>query len=309
MDRKSNSALHPIQASIEYRPLPRFARIGAVSDDDLEHDDFMQRTRGRRAVLLGDIVESGLPDDIFAETPNPTAEGPRFWEKVQQLSFAFQEEDWPGVQRFYHGVGPLGYRRPDGPMEYEPLIWCQGVLRWFQELTSLVRWIKDDRLSPIWEKFGPPRLSKQVYPVSIVRPFAWTREYALEFAGWHGRKGTEWGWFTPQDDEQLVVATWQVVTHAVQDGLSRIKLEPLTADYRDSKAPMVAWGFKAEGALHAAFLQWWFQEVAYLNIRTCAAEGCDRPVPPHRDQFCSKQCASRERQRRHRADKKGVRRG
>ncbi|AOQ23855.1 hypothetical protein MTAT_04880 [Moorella thermoacetica] len=246
----------------------------------------------------------------------PPLENPHFWKEVRQLYFAFEQKDWQKIRLFYQTNGPLGLenpRAPDGtildnhPPNRERISTCKRFLNWFRILTLMVKWAKTRNTAPLWDLFGPPRKSKDILTLSILfaEEWPWPAIWytpSLDINWDTPINRDELAWISPQNDEQLIRAAWMAVVGAVTEMLRFTPLLPMTV----SEDPFViTWGFQCNGAFFAAFLQWFFQEIAYINVSTCQADGCNNLVIPPRDKYCSDRCKERMKKRRYRQRKKG----
>jgi hypothetical protein len=255
------------------------------------------------------------------ELPNPLEREPRFWEKVHQLAFSFENGKINQVEDFLRQCGPIFPSKQAGIEEVEVLRQC---LYFFRELTNWVRWAREGRLEPLQERIEegqllldtttfedspevryspiprtPPDIPSGIFStetsnrqptvhnVSIIETF--TVDAVLAYT-----------MIIPSSMERLPSLAWEVVPRAIARYLKSIPLVP------EAKEGRILFRFKARGALDAAFLQWYFQE---FNVyRTCEAEGCNNPVFRINAKYCSKRCKNREKQRRHRQKLKEGRR-
>ncbi|KAF1084856.1 hypothetical protein SPSYN_02026 [Sporotomaculum syntrophicum] len=261
--------------------------------------------------------------DIFR--PNPVEENPRFWLEVRQLYFDFQDKKWERIESFYKKYGAIRRRAGSqskfhGESINDVLAW----LNWFRVLTIMTEYAKNEKLAPLWEMFGPPRDSEingknqVIYfvnmekvnfeilpndpPQQLIQPIH--NQPTIRYIPTPHMSRNKLEYHTPQNDDQLLAATWQAIIEAVTDGLRPIALVPTTDRSPSKKAPLILWGFQADGALQAAFLQWFFQEIAHMNITTCESNDCNNIVLPPREKFCSDRCRQREKKRRQRENKK-----
>jgi len=232
---------------------------------------------------------------------NSPLSNPEFWQEVRQLAFAFREKNWKEIASFYATYGPLGYPWEAG-VPAEPYGWAEAALEWFRELTSLVEAIEFGRYGHLRKYFGPPRVvpaRQAIDPIVFVRPknpfdfSTYWLKYTAEVSG----PEKDPVWRSPQDEGELVQATWKVVVRGVTEELGRIPLVPIAEERRGSHLPLVHWGFRPRGAFSAAFLQWFFAKVAPLGGRTCVADGCDHLVLPPRKVYCSEKCSDRQKSR------------
>ena len=99
---------------------------------------------------------------------------------------------------------------------------------------------------------------------------------------------------------EIYALVWEAVIAAVQRKLATTHLEPFKMRFDRPQQPVVHWGFTADGALTAAFLQWFFEVFAPFRVQVCERPTCDRPVPQNRRKYCSRACADAHRQQRRR---------
>lgn len=199
---------------------------------------------------------------------NPAAMNPRFWREVRDLSFRFQEGDRAAVAAFYQQYGEFGCPAdPSGGAER----WDEvaAALDWFRSLTLLVEWVKQQKMGPLRELY------------------------------WSARKESKNG--DPSDDN-IRLAAWWAAVEAAQNFMQTIPIIPGMQNVQEV-SPAATFSFFARAALPAAFAQWFFQELASVNVTPCGAEGCRNPVLPPRRKFCSETCRQREKKRRQRRPK------
>jgi len=232
------------------------------------------------------------------------------WEELVDLTFAFEEADIVAISRFYRKWGSLGYPRGQKPDMVaidmiEPWGWCLVALRWFQEVTTLFRFIEERRTSALWGRFGTPReidvrapeVGNAVFPRRS--PFYDRRDYEFRYdtPDVVVKKGGKQVWVTPTSDADLYRIALALIQKAVSLELQKIPLVPM--DSRDAEP--IVWGFCPPGSFHAGLLQWFFEKLAGKELQTCAAEGCSKPVYPPQKKYCSPQCEWRTRQASYRA--------
>ncbi|NPV70416.1 MAG: hypothetical protein HPY55_07215 [Firmicutes bacterium] len=265
---------------------------------------------------------------------NPTETDPRFWRTVRQLYFAFEKNDWRQIEDFY---GKYGHLLPHGPClgwgrnETMPGVnpckpvsesWgvCMKWLDWFRGLTLMVEWVKNGKVGPLWDLFRQGRnnagdrpfekamvIKEELSAVYLVGDGSWPYVRYLPwppiFRKKTGRGGTaayETIWMGPQNDDQLLRDTWEAIVDCVSRVLPVFVLIPMLSREDDPRFPLYTWVFGASGAILAAFLQWFFQELGYLNVTRCSAADCGNLVLPPREKFCSERCRQREKKRRQR---------
>lgn len=259
--------------------------------------------------LILDVAPPGATPTVRTQ---PLRDG-QFWKAVRQLDFAFQDGNTRRIADFYREYGRLlpvtpgaaerawntalaKLDTPDGPLidaeaAVEVVSEVRSWLTWFRMLTLVVEWVKRGRLEPLWEMVGKPRPLQDPILLAAASPAG----PFLELPPILRRRRS--GAWSPATDAELVRLTWTAATQAVAQFL---RLTPLVPAY-DSKPPRVFWRFRADGALQAAVLQWFFQEMAPVNVTTCEADGCNNPVLPPRERFCSETCRQRMKKRRQRA--------
>ena len=234
---------------------------------------------------------------------NPTELNKNFWKEVQQLFFHFQRNDKEKIRSFYARYGRVGAFRhwhiektAEHEESYERV---KKNLDWFRELTVIVRDIKERRPARLWELFNNAEHESGRY-------FLWGRdgERNISFAPWlqHTKEGIEFA--GPSNDEELFIAAWQAITDSVQEAFHSLMSLPAPQSPVAPASPMTTLNIYPPGALAAGFLQWFFQEVAYMNLTICVADGCERPVLPPRKDYCTERCRQRMKKRRQRENKK-----
>lgn len=97
----------------------------------------------------------------------------------------------------------------------------------------------------------------------------------------------------------LYGALWQEVAACITVELQKIRLVPVSSERGN-----ISFAFFPQGAFHAGFLQWYFEELAGVDLQVCAADGCTNLVPPERSTYCSDRCMWRMQKQRHRSRKK-----
>lgn len=269
-----------------------------------------------RGVIWG---QAGLSPRMPSTLPsraiwNPTFENPRFWEEVRQLYFAFEREDMSAIRDFYEMYGALGYPGDDGEREPlpgiigerrprwagqfpylpEPWEWCSSVLNWFRLLTIIVNHCKQGRadvLREIWDRWESQYVCRDLLYGLPVQLHELPR---------------------PKMDEDLISFFWGMMMASVGMVLGQIPLrlvEPEMLPFLElsSAGPCSSpvFGFSPLGALEAAFLQWYFQELAPVGVRKCAREDCNNLVLSPRQKYCSARCRETEKKRRQRNSARG----
>lgn len=258
-------------------------------------------------------IAQALDDDL---TDNPATNDPKFWQHVRQWGFAFEDNDYDKVQGYYRAYGPLqavprslfhretGYRKLHNEESWGA---NKAALGWFIHLTGLLDHIKEGRLGPLWKDFGNPRMSGECtsvwfYPEAqrqkkgrgIGVPF-----YSIRWITppWLNKMShaSNFIWLTPQNNDHVMQATWDVIVMEVQKMLNEISLTPATTGEHDNRN--LTWRFIARGAFEAAFLQWYFQEVADYrpNGKRKKCPVCEEYLPLKKNpgnkrKYCSSKC-------------------
>ncbi|MHB1325776.1 MAG: hypothetical protein ACYC0L_06155 [Thermoleophilia bacterium] len=261
------------------------------------------------------------PFNLLDPIENPAQQKPLFWQDVGQWYFAFLNNDIDAIQGYYRTYGQLRVIPEDERYDYcgyefdlrsyeDSWRFTAHALGWFNLLTCLTDWMKKKKFGPLWELFGSPRVLEDSdiwlyhdedayssfglydirYSMSDQLPRFHDPDYDSQMQ--HLCQ-------TPQDDAQLLQAAWNVVVDQVEMMLNEIKLSPSKGD--DPNKQNLTWKFEVYGAFQAAFLQWYFQELADVNIDKCEKVGCQNAIPPGRKKYCSPQCyaaAAKQRQRK-----------
>jgi hypothetical protein len=255
---------------------------------------------------------------------------PRFWEDVRQLSFDFDRGDWNKIRDFYSRYGlisPVILGTNEG-VDLVPLV--RNALLWFLHLTNLASWVKDGKLSPLREFFAGRDYSLfQAFSLSIpwVKPQSHLQggivepilalgdpdAFHLIIKTLDGVRSNLLGKELMKKlsnayalkDNELISHTWDLIASAVGAKLETIELVSVRQQVGKSKPPAV-WFFRAYCALDAAFLQWYFQEIAPLKVKTCEAPGCNNPVFKPRAKYCGVKCYRRAKKQRYREKKRNL---
>jgi len=241
-----------------------------------------------------------------SEMFNPT-EKPGFWKEVQQLYFAFEQNDFSKVKNFYYTYGKIGSL--DKENRTENIQEVKHRLNWFRLLTVMVNHIKNQKDGPLWDLFNEGEyLGYDVNGHPISRFFLLGDElsFNIAFTPWMylDKKGKA-QWILPSNNDEIFIAAWQAVSLAIQDAFRRILAIPAPQNRNVPISPITTLHLYCQGALDAAFLQWMFEEVSYMNIKECSAKDCSRPVVPPRTIYCSDKCKHRIKKRRYRERQKG----
>ena len=265
----------------------------------------VKKKQGKR-FISGDITQL-KKTNWQDETNNPASQNHNFWKEVSgDWYFAFENDSLEKVRGYYRLYGALS-PPTSGPESWES---NEQALGWFNLLTCMTRWLKEEKVGPIKDLFGHPRSLDSEESRTLVfypndlrpkrgggRPF-----YSIL---WHPYVDPAYPLeerLTPQNDLELLQETWYLITEEVQKLLNVIQLSPATLGQHDKRN--LTWLFKASGAFEAAFLQWYFQELADVKITTCKKHGCKKPVPPGRKRYCSDQCQRAAQQQRYRQTKR-----
>jgi len=314
MAEQSGISLSPFLASVEFHALR-----GKVVFKDFD------TPVGKDRLIA--IVE-GKPVIFTAYTPSSRSHSweiagdPRFWEKVKQLSFAFDRKDWGAIREFYTRYGlvsPFFVTATEGA---DLAAATQGGVTWFRHLTNITEWVKNKKLSPLREFFSGeeygvfrsfPLLFSRLNPLKTSQEetgdsweettiafdlIKYTTRAVLNVAASQGKELGLAPQFPTLKDHELIGYTWDLIARMVGAKLETIELVPVYQQQTKSIPPVV-WYFRAYCALDAAFLQWYFQEVAPLMVRTCEAPGCNAPVLDPRAKYCSQRCYWRAKKKRY----------
>jgi hypothetical protein len=332
MQEQSQIQLAPFLASFEYQAFRGTTVLEAL---DLPTSEGNER--------LPVIATYRATQEVFS-TYYPSARSntweidgnPRFWEEVRQLSFHFEkEEQWKRIPEkilnFYTRYGPI---KPlfvsDAMFDIVPFV--RSELIWFRNLTNLVSWVRNEKLSPLREFFGREdydffqilsleasvtKTQNLIQEGSILKADAlksifrstmaafWSALIELVFKRMEQlqekiREELKEArvQVSTLKDHELIGYTWDLVAKVVGAKLGTIEFVPVYQQQTKSIPPVV-WYFRAYCALDAAFLQWYFQEVAPLMVRTCEAPGCNAPVLDPRAKYCSERCYWRAKKRRY----------
>jgi len=262
------------------------------------------------AELAGDdriiiCLESGSLD--WADPRRFGTEGAPFYQLVANLHSAFADEDWVSIRDFYATYGKLGDPKMDEQRPYgERVGWCRHALAWFRsliELTSILQREDDAALYQWYEECIPPPVGPNYDLVRWSTPNGPMLDRGISMIDMELGRGQQW----PKQNErrEIYSLVWEAVIAAVQRKLATTHLEPFKIRLGLPQRPVVRWGFRADGALTAAFLQWFFEVFAPFRVQVCERPTCDRPVPQNRRKYCSRACADAHRQQRRR-DRLGV---
>ncbi len=321
---QSRIPLSPFLASMEFRALR-----GKVSFQDIDFPTGKERL----------ISVKGTPVIFTAYNPSSRSESweingnPRFWEeRVKQLSFDFERKDWNKIRDFYVSYGPVKPMFLSATLGIDFSGTTQRGLIWFRYLTNITDWVKNGKLSRLREFFSREDcefFQLFSFGISRIRPLEKSLEFSQSqeeisnrfldvlkpsftisdaiMAAIHESVspdllGKEMMERAPEvstlKDHELIGYTWDLIATAVGAKLETIELVPVHQQGTKSIPPVV-WYFRAYCALDAAFLQWYFQEVAPLMVRTCEAPGCNAPVLDPRAKYCSRRCYERAKKRRY----------
>lgn len=238
-----------------------------------------------------------------ADWPDPRSLGSKgspFFRQVLDLQAAMEKEDWPAVAAFYATYGWLGdpkgiKQRPIG----ERVGWCKHALAWFRSLVELTEILQTEDDAALWRWFEPCIPLVFGGHIDLVR---WSAPVLALLDDGYSRivivPEAERPWPRQKDRSELYSLVWGAVIDAVQGKLATTHLEPIYKDLRKPRRPLVQWGFIAEGALDAAFLEWFFDVFAPFRVQICERPDCGRRVPRGRSKFCSRQCSDAHRQQR-----------
>lgn len=235
---------------------------------------------------------------------NPVDKEPRFWLDVRSMAFRFQDGDRIAIGNFYRRYGGF-FELPANTSEIAER-WDEvaAALNWFRHLTLLVEWAKERRIGPLREVFESAqyeRRNEDGSPAKGSPLILYGYPTYIRFVPWLtiNIKRQETLWRYPSTDDEFCIAAWQAAVNAAQRFMRNILILPHTQDDH-AFSPVATFTFYARGALQAAFLQWFFRELASVNVTPCEAKGCKNPVLPPRKRFCSETCRQREKKRRQR---------
>ncbi len=229
--------------------------------------------------------EEGKPQE------NPIPSNNKFWEEVKQLSFSLEDGKEGTIKDFifkYGSISPV----IEG---IEPVEKLKLKLLYFREVTNWVWWLKEERLEALQENFEE---DQKLFDSGFGDNLLWSKvgrgtgnNVAVDFPVRYNIMAK-----CPSKKDKLVSLAWEIVAQAIARYLGNIPLTPVV------NRKNIFFRFNASSALDAAFLQWYFQEFAYL--KTCASKGCENPVFSSRKIYCSERCSNREKKRRYRERKK-----
>jgi len=329
MRERSAIRVSPFLASAEFHALK-----GKVSHLD-EQAGYVELGKAKaplrsllNPLLLRCIAVEGKVQVLSAYNPSSRSGtweidgNPCFWQEVKQLSFAFEDKKWEAIQAFYSRYGPVKPIFLSATIGVDYGFLTQNALLWFRHLTNLVAWIKNEKVSALREFFKEGNdvfFQPSFYGTPRIRALPLNREEGLSLTNQKtvmlvlravqdetlrqmeilerlrevaGRAQRE------MKDSELIPRAWDLVALAVGEKLASIELVPVRQ--QSSKLmPPVIWYFRAYCALDAAFLQWYFQELAPLTVKTCEAPGCNGVVLDPRAKYCSSRCYERVKKRRY----------
>lgn len=242
-------------------------------------------------------------------TINPANSEPGFWRQVRQWGFAFEDDAVEKVGGYYQTYGLLKcvpkFLEKEVPgirWDFNEELWEANkmAMGWFNLLTSMMEWLKEGRLGPLRDLFGNPRMYLDCSDVWFY-PKGYD-EIGIPFFGirWitppvHVQKNPLlFKWLAPLNDDHVLQATWDVIVGEVDKMLNEIQLTPAQVGEHNNRN--LTWRFYARGAFEAAFLQWYFQEMADYSPegerRKCQNPECDNYLPLKRNpgseqKFCS----------------------
>ncbi|MBN1321627.1 MAG: CGNR zinc finger domain-containing protein [Thermoleophilia bacterium] len=231
------------------------------------------------------------------------------WQEVRQLHFAFLEGDWTSVRAFYAECGPLGDPAvTELAKGGERVGWAKAALDWFRTLTVLARYVREGWASQLREEYlGPPKdipphVARKLLYLVGPHPHSENQHRYSIYIDWLPRESGQ-GLRSPRTDQEVFATTWTAIVRAIEEELGNIPLAPVSTDFTDNKFPQVKWGFFVDGALQAAFLDWFFREFHTYRFATCARPGCENPVLGRQRKYCSSKCADRDRVARYRNER------
>ncbi len=230
---------------------------------------------------------------------------------MRQLSDDFDRHSKKAIRLFYAKYGRLGTFRlrshEFSSEREEDYRLIKHYLNWFREITGMVRDIKTRKTSRLWELFKEGK-QKSVDEHGNIGEliYLWGDEtdICIRWPSWprFNKDGSLYYGY-PQNNDELLIAAREAVTDIVEDLFGSLVSLPIPERDRIVH-PMATITIYPPGALAAAFLQWLFQEVSFMNLSICMAEDCDKPVPLPRKDYCSEKCRQRMKKRRQRMKKK-----
>lgn len=254
--------------------------------------------RAQKKKISYDVGSKTFTEDCFCykteggiAQENPFLSNNKFWEEVKGLSFTFEDKAIKDFIFKYGAISPVITSIIDENIE--PVEKLKLRLLYFTEVTNWVRWLKEERLEPLRENF---KEDQKLFNSKLWdEPLQWSKYTTPEnetifFMRSYLMIGC------PSKTRQLVSFGWEIVGKAIAKYLRNIPLIPVI------NRKNVFFCFDVSSALDAAFLQWYFQE--FVDLRTCAAKGCENPVFSPRAIYCSKRCYQREKKRRYREKRK-----
>lgn len=277
------TALHTIYADIDWLCFPKKVEIA-------EKEGWRYIRAAKRQELL----------DVLNRSPS-RLEDESLWRDVNQLYFAFNESNYEKIKAFYSQNGFLHvlprdrWRRlnlPEEDWEY-----TLAALEWFNLLISMTWWLKNENLGPLREVFNETK-EISLPGLKIKKP------YLLKGPPNSGFDIFTNHWPHPKDDGELRKGTWAAITTSLYYQFNRLTFGP--PEVTSFEMMTHAWYFEVYGAFQAAFLQWYFQELAGYGLRKCARDGCDNvvvPTPKKRGKekiYCDQRCrwaANKQKQR------------
>ncbi len=248
----------------------------------------------------------------------------RFWRDVQQLYFPFNEFDhnddinmWLRIQDFCMNYGyllPPELKSTLVPTA-EPWEQCKRWLNVFHCLTTMAGHAKNGRTSPLWDKIDELHsqndTKQDIRTIPFVEGFRYERNYiTVALSPWEEpQEGMTEGeirlW--PQDDNELLFVTWNSILTTTLDMLQLVPLKAIDREetpFIKEPRPLITWAFRPKGAIQAAFVQWYLQEIAPFNINICATNDCSMPVIPPQKKYCSETCRQKTKKREQRSKMK-----
>lgn len=225
--------------------------------------------------------------------PNEKEYPPGFWRELVERWLGIFMEPKRNVAPISNFYGMYGAVTAFGEENwYESAEAARLSIEWLSSLVKVVWWLKTEKYGPLGDFFrdSTKKEDPAINYFSARIPGTEGYEYLeLSFAPHLDLKTGKTRFVQPRNDEELSAETWRAVTEAAWTRLEKITLAPVLADFGKKKDATILWGFNAQGAMNAAFLQFFFEELAHVNLPKCV--GCGKPIDtPGRYRWCGDPC-------------------